>query len=334
MFKQRGAFIIIAALLFISFLYYTKTLSKASEHIVSNHDSIYKNEPGEPPTSEVKGEKLKEEKQSSTFKSLCGETKWREGLWLHCHSYCGSNKTSACGGLNNARNRIQTRLRLAIDAGAGVIIASVTWRNEDNLANTNGSTSCADRFFNMEYLQESIAKECSQLNLRLCDDTSGIKHVISTRERGYAQASYTNRTFLPFIETAMEIAGFNITDISAENSAVVSYGDTLIAWDYHASSELSSIPKALFKTLKFNQALLDLGGEIYERNTVLRDGEYVGVHLRGEKDWPEEFGSAEEQMRLYKAELLNIREESSINTVYVSVSLPEYIPNFSKLAPG
>jgi hypothetical protein len=55
---------------------------------------------------------------------LCDETEWTEGLWLHCHSRCGVNHTSICGGLNNVRNRVQTCLRLAIDAGMGLIMPS------------------------------------------------------------------------------------------------------------------------------------------------------------------------------------------------------------------
>ena len=56
---------------------------------------------------------------------LCSETQWTHGLWLHCHNHCGENQTSICGGLNNARSRIQTCLRYAIDAGMGIILPSV-----------------------------------------------------------------------------------------------------------------------------------------------------------------------------------------------------------------
>lgn len=52
----------------------------------------------------------------TNLSKLCSKTTWTEGLWLHCHSFCGENNTSICGGLNNARNRVQTCLRLAIDA--------------------------------------------------------------------------------------------------------------------------------------------------------------------------------------------------------------------------
>jgi hypothetical protein len=333
MFNQLRRLIFMAVLIALSMLYYAERLSQASEHQRSFAPTPY-NEPVEPTSSELpkglpkeisKEIPREEEKAFHPLKDLCSKSKWTEGLWLHCHSYCGENKTSACGGLNNARNRIQTCLRLAIDAGAGVIIPSVTFRNEDNLANTNFSTACADRFWNMEHLQESLARSCSQLKLRVCDDRRGIKHVITTRERNYAQASYTNGAFRPFVETALEIAGFNMIEFSAENSAAVSYGDTLIAWDYHASGELGTIRKALFKTLKFNQDLLALGSRIYQ-SPILRDGNYVGVHFRGEKDWPAEFGSAAHQMKFYTEELLKIKESVSydLKTVYISVSLQDH----------
>lgn len=38
---------------------------------------------------------------------------------LYCHSGCGADQLSLCGGLAEARNRVQTCIRLAIDAGAG-----------------------------------------------------------------------------------------------------------------------------------------------------------------------------------------------------------------------
>lgn len=62
---------------------------------------------------------------ASSFPSLhhlCGETVWTEGLWLQCHNNVGPSKTAMRGGLSNLRNRMQTCVRLAISAGAGVIV--------------------------------------------------------------------------------------------------------------------------------------------------------------------------------------------------------------------
>ncbi|KAE9366216.1 hypothetical protein N431DRAFT_495958 [Stipitochalara longipes BDJ] len=319
MFSRRRTFPIIAGLAFFSILCYLDRFSR----------------PWESPKLIVYEEELRAEETFDALNNLCSKTKWTEGLWLHCHSYCGENKTSACGGLNNARNRIQTCLRLAIDIGAGTIIPSVTWRNEDDLANTGSYTACADRFWDMEHLQVSLARGCPQLKIRLCDDRSSIKNVIPTRERGYMQASYSYGTFRPFINTALEMAGLTMTDINAENSAVVSYGDTFMAWNYNISKELTTIRKELFKTITFSQALLDVSSQIHQ-SPVLQDNHYIGIHFRGESDWPEEFGSAADQMQLYTEELLRIRDSVSydLNTVYISCGDQEAINRFrTKLVP-
>jgi hypothetical protein len=70
--------------------------------------------PGQPfqdvPDSKIPGNSDSSNRNFSGLRNLCDETNWTPGLWIHCHSTCGSRKTSVCGGLNNARNRIQTCL--------------------------------------------------------------------------------------------------------------------------------------------------------------------------------------------------------------------------------
>ncbi|KAL2074247.1 hypothetical protein VTL71DRAFT_8025 [Oculimacula yallundae] len=251
---------------------------------------------------------------------LCRETKWTEGLWLHCHSYCGSNMTSVCGGLNNARNRIQTCIRLAIDAGAGLILPSATERDEAHLVKTNGAVKvCPDVFWNIEYMQASLREQCPQLNLRMCDDRTGIEKVVETPRRHYLEAAHINGTFRKFVQAAFEASPFNLTDVSVKNPVVVNFGDSFIGWNYKAAGELMTLRKALFKVIKFNQKLLDLSSEI-GHHPKLNNGAYIGVHLRGEDDWPHEFGPVADQMRFFTAEIQRIQKTVSydIKTIYVS----------------
>jgi len=251
---------------------------------------------------------------------LCRQTKWTEGLWLHCHNYCGPNKTSVCGGLNNARNRIQTCIRLAIDAGAGLILPSATERDEDHLVKTNGAVHvCPEVFFNTEYLQTSMREQCPQFKLRMCDDRSGIKHVLETPKRHYLDAAHSNGTFRQYVEEVFQRSPLNLTDVSAKNPAVVNFGDSFIGWNYRKSGELMTLRKALFKVIKFNQDLLNLSARIGQ-HPKLNNGAYIGVHLRGEKDWPNEFGVVADQMRFYVAEIQRIQKTVSYNlkTIYVS----------------
>jgi len=141
--------------------------------------------------------------------NLCNETKWTNGLWLHYHSRCGINNTSVCGGLNNARNRIQTRLRLAMDAGASLILPSATTRDEKNLVATDDKAVWPDMFWDIKYLQTSLPKQCPQLQIRHCDDRTGIDKVVEAPQRSYVDPAYVNGEFRKLVVHAFDESNMN-----------------------------------------------------------------------------------------------------------------------------
>jgi hypothetical protein len=102
---------------------------------------------------------------------------------------------------------------------------------------------------------------------------------------------------------------------------VVTYGDSYIGWNYDVARELSTIRPALFKALRFNPQLLDMSARILG-SPELNGGNFIGVHLRGENDWPAPFGSVDDQMRLYteQIEKIQLTVNGGVKTVYVSVS--------------
>jgi len=268
----------------------------------------------------------------TSLSKLCSKTTWTEGLWLHCHSFCGENNTSICGGLNNARNRVQTCLRLAIDAGAGIIIPSATTRDEENLLKTDSKTVCADTFWNMDYLQHAMGGQCPQLEIRMCDDRRGIERVIETPRRSYLDAAHKNTTFRQFVDAAMEANMTSRAEITVTNPAIINFGDSYIGWNYREAGELTTIRKDLFKVIRFNQHLLDLSSSI-SKSPELQQGAFIGVHLRGESDWPADFGTVTDQMNLYLEEMEVIRKsaEYPMNTVYISVRNPFCLEKFSRV---
>lgn len=104
---------------------------------------------GGEPNRSTDSKNLDESKESNTpghhTRALCDATRWIDGLWLSCHSSCGPDKTSICGGLNNARNRIQACLRLAMELGAGLSIPRVMARPEARWNYVNeGTAICAE----------------------------------------------------------------------------------------------------------------------------------------------------------------------------------------------
>lgn len=113
----------------------------------------------------------------SHLQDLCSRTAWTPHLALHCHSKCGPDKSSFCGGLNNARDRLQTCVRLAIDAGATtVLVPSIAARSESALWTVDPSAVtedvgtpvilCSEAWFSSKQLEQALGKGCPQLKVK------------------------------------------------------------------------------------------------------------------------------------------------------------------------
>lgn len=275
-------------------------------------------------------------KQDGGLRALCDETEWTEGLWIHCHSHGGPNGTSMNGGLNNARNRVQTCLRLAIDAGASLVISTAMTRSPVNLVNTNDMAVCPDTFWNIANLQKEMRRKCPQLKLRDCGDLTGIPTILKTPHKAWNDASFTSGQFREFTQNYLDTDTYRINTaaISPSSPVVIEFSDSFKGWNYRKTGELATIRKGLFRSLEYNADLLSIGSQILQ-SAELKDG-YIGIHLRGESDWPSGFGSGELQMALYTAELerLAAAEPNLQRTVYVSCGSESAIQTFrEKLSP-
>lgn len=268
---------------------------------------------------------------SKDLTDLCNQTKWIEGLWLQCHSNCQRNqggKKTLCGGLNNIRNRVQTCLRLSIATGAGLIIPRTETRDSMHLDITyDGSIVDANVFWDTAYFQQTLQAQCPQLQLRFDSDLTGIDTQFDLPERQYKETAYYNHTFAQMTEKALEKA--HISDISATNQVVIGFGDPFIAWNYVESHEQDTIRKDLFESIRYNPNLLSIGSQILQ-SPELQNG-YIGVHLRGESDWPSYFGKLKDQIRLYIEEIHNLRSNpltSNLTAIYVSCGNQDAISVF------
>lgn len=111
------------------------------------------------------------------LEALCRQTAWRPNLAFHCSSRCGPDRSSICGGLNNARDRLQTCVRLAIDAGATtLVVPSLAARSELRLATVDPSrvpgqeeaaavVLCPDAWFSVAALRRALAASCPRLRV-------------------------------------------------------------------------------------------------------------------------------------------------------------------------
>ncbi|KAF4626104.1 hypothetical protein G7Y89_g12057 [Cudoniella acicularis] len=323
MLNQRVAtFALIASLLFIWLVYLNRhhfpSLDSVGDSRVHNWLSPSKNDTT---TADQKVDSHNADPQINSLKNglknLCDRTHWTPGLWLQCHSYSGLNTTAIGGGLNNARNRIQTCVRLAIDAGSGLIIPPIaTTRNADNPALLSATPQCADQFWNFDHMAEELEEQCPQMKLRYCGDAEGIDTILPTLKRHYSDDVHSLGTFGAMVNATLKEA--NIEKISPLNPVAITYGDSYIAWNYTESNELGAVRKSLFRLIKFNRRLLTFSSEILQ-SPELQNG-FIGVHLRGEPDWPAVFGTVDTQMDAYVKEIeaTQSTREKKITTVYVS----------------
>jgi hypothetical protein len=269
-----------------------------------------------------------------SLRKLCDDTTWTEGLWLSCHSHCGPGEEAICGGLNNARCRLQTCIRLAIDAGAGLILPKFMTRSETTLGPHDGSDEvCAAEFWNTRQLADNLKVQCPQLQIRFCGNTTGLGPKIeSNGTRHYNKPSHTYGTFRKLVEK--DLAAHNITKITTSNPIRVNFWDSMFSWNYTASLEAETIRKDLFKALLYNADLLQLGAEIF--SLIDRYAPFVGIHLRGERDWPPFYGDADQQMEHYIEDLERLQNTTTedVTNIYISCGDQNAIERFrQKLEP-
>ncbi|POS77678.1 hypothetical protein DHEL01_v203933 [Diaporthe helianthi] len=279
------------------------------------------------------------------LQSLCSDTEWTPNLWLHCHKGCGPNGTSLCGGLNNARNRITSCLRMAIDAGAGLILPPIVMRGEDLEVHPGGKEQCADTWWDLRTLQDSMTANCPQLEMRvaceglpyhdaipslgkLADEATIIDaKYIECQSPCWTKGTFRAGVALPALQQAATADGTEATP------TIIRYGDPFLGWNYRSSNEMDTIRKELHLSLPFRAQPLELGDTI-ARSPLLRGGAFIGVHLRVESDWPTDRSSPDQQMAAFEADILRMRardlsqDSAALSAVYVSWGDQQAIQGF------
>jgi hypothetical protein len=269
----------------------------------------------------------------SGLSELCEETKWTDGLWLHCHSRCGPDGASFCGGITNARNRFQTCVRLAIDLGAGVLIPSVTTRAEDDVGNIDAHIACPDHWFDTEYFESEMTRQCPQLQVRMCETSIENSTVVEMPYReDHEQPSHTKTTFRCEVNTELLRRDIIRDEIDSMEPVVINWGDPLFTWNYTRSHENPTVRKDLVNMMENNPSLVEMGQEILSQSEL--DGNpFFGVHLRAEKDVPASWGPANVQMEHYVNSILNTMEEIEVpvSMVYISCGDQDVIETFRQM---
>lgn len=176
---------------------------------------------------------------------------------------------------------------------------------------------------------------CPQLSIRACNDTAGLDTTIEATFRKYLDPSHSNGTFRTLIDDNIAESGvITRPEISAEKPVRITYGDPFLAWNYTAAADTEA-KKDLFKMLGYNEKLSGLGKQVFDELRNNSSAPVVGIHLRGEEDWPISFGKLDIQIDIYTEALLELRSKTlnvdgtaTIKDVYVSCGNPKAIRKF------
>lgn len=196
---------------------------------------------------------------------------------------------------------------------------------------------CPEGLFDIALYQETLSAACPQLNIRACNDTNSLDTTINAKFRKYLEPSHSNGSFRALIDDTISKSEIvTRAEISAEKPVRILYGDPYLAWNYTAAAE-TEVKKELFRTLRYNDRLSQLGGQVFDALRETVSGPVVAVHLRGEEDWPGHFGTLDVQIDLYTQALLELRSSTlgvngtaMIKNVYVSCGNPDAIRKFEK----
>ena len=258
--------------------------------------------------------------------NLCERTTWRSNLWLQCHSGCGPDRDAFCGGLNNARNRFQSCVRLAIDAGANLIVSKFVKRNPEDIGRLDTQEDvCEDEYFNAAAFQSYLATECPQMQVELCGNRRGIDNIVSMPARFYKETAHSVGTFRAVFDEALATA--NQTD--SKKSAVVLFSDSILSWNYALSGELETVRPHLYRSIEFDASLLQLGEKVYQtiKNTPL-----IAIHFRGESDWPDSLGSADQMLSVFIPDLDRLRNTTNApKDLYISCGEAQGVDRLTQL---
>lgn len=184
-----------------------------------------------------------------------------------------------------------------------MVIPMIARRDLQNLkALGAGEPVSADVYWSMKHMLAELRRECPQL--KVCFELKGIERRLQAPLHHYRQTHYYTGKFHEMSLNLLNESHIDITDITPNDHVAIIFGDSFLAWDYEKPLELTTIRQGLFKTLVYNQKLLDISSKILN-SSQLRNG-FIGMHLRAERDWPWSMGRPWDQMCLYTKEINGI----------------------------
>lgn len=211
-------------------------------------------------------------------------------------------------------------------------IAPLMLRDNENLSNMNWKQVGPEAMIDVEDLQRGLKQVCPRMDVKgcpdgSCDEGSEYTQVLKAPDRDPASDSFTIGKAKEMVNSAITenyTSTFPQKDISPERPLRVEYGNSFLGWNYTAGHE-SAIQSEIYQILRFSPYLLSLGQKVQAAAKRAANGrDIVGVHFRGEADWPNSAGNASVQMEAYA----KVLEKWKVKDVYLSCGDQEKVQLF------
>lgn len=267
--------------------------------------------------------------------SVCSATKWSDSVIFTCDN--------SIGGIGNVRNSILICTRLAISAGASLVMPKIIVRNAHDISQIRtGERTTMDYLFDTKHYKQSLRLSCP--GLKIFDDIQDLPNWESLHgpkelqpedlqehtEQGLPHPETWSEDFGSWLER--ETAGTLRNSANPQRTTVVALQRSYLIYPIYSDHKIFA--NTFGSILQFRQDVRHLATEVF--TTLLRnhgleklwDGEseivenaYLGAHLRTEKDaaegWPGDYWGWS-NYTTQSAAYINQTTGNGLNVVYVA----------------
>lgn len=235
---------------------------------------------------------------------VCAKTQWANDVVFTCDN--------SVGGIGNVRNSILICTRLAISAGASLVLPNIVVRNRDDITQIRtGQTTTMDYMFDTQHYVQSLRLSCP--GLKIYDNIEHVPNIHAMHgplalqpedlqehtDQGLPHPESWAADFKAWLER--ETMGTNFNTANPTRTTIVALGRSYLIFPIYSDGK--EFAHSFGNILQFRQDVRQLATEVIInllRNHTLLDNyngkdniiadTYLAAHLRTEKDategWP------------------------------------------------
>lgn len=192
-----------------------------------------------------------------------------------------------------------------------MVIGPLMQRDNEDVSNSNWKQVGPETMIDVDDLQRGLKEVCPGMEVRgcsegSCDTAEAGETVVRAPGHDHRAGCFPTGKFKEMVDKAItENTNGTITrnDVSPDKSVKVEFGDSFLGWNYTATQE-SHLKSEIYQILHFSPSLLSLGRKVQAAAKKAAEGrDIVGIHFRGEGDWPSSVCNASAQIDFYSREL-------------------------------